>query len=231
MGFGSFLVFGRMKHTSRENEVDADGHRWHSPDYVHRWIAKYERGTSDEYRRRHADGLRRIRRTLPFDPDAPVEILELGAGWGRVTRFLLEEFPAARIVAHDFSAPMRTELAAQLSEHVERLRQPSDDLAHSGSVAALGHGFAAIVTVRTLHHLTKTRLATLYEEVHAALRPGGVFVNLDRVSRRISVISRLWGRTEYGATLAGHLDLLQRAGLDPSHSEGSSGVLLVGTRR
>jgi SAM-dependent methyltransferase len=216
---------------AREHEVDADGHRWHSAGYVDRWIAKYERDTSDEYLRRHTDGLQRIRRALPLDRDAAVEILELGAGWGRVTRFLLEEFPAARIVAHDFSAPMRAALAAQLSEHVERVRQTSDDLSHPGSVSVSGHGFAAIVTVRTLHHLTRTRLASLYEEVHAALRPGGVFVNLDRVSRRISVISRLWGRTEYGATLAGHLDLLQRAGLAPSHSEGLSGVLLVGTRR
>src|SRR5437879_13852211 len=45
---------------------------------------------------------------LPFSQDATVTVLDVGAGYGPMSRFILDRYPHATCIAQDGSAPMLT---------------------------------------------------------------------------------------------------------------------------
>jgi len=238
----------------RENETDADGHRWHSPDYVRDWIRRYEREASPAYIAEHKQLLDAVLRTIPHDRSAALRILDVGAGWGRLARYLLEAFPSCHLVAHDFSQPMREAARSRLVDFAERIEFAEDDLEHQGPLTGIGDGFDIVVSTFTLHHVSEHRLGALFCELYALLRPGGVFVNLDRVRYRSAVLLQaLWRMTgmgvisralpalrpqfgaddatrKHGATRAGYLRMLRNAGFQ-AHAQRIGGVVLMVGRK
>src|SRR4030095_10987889 len=78
-----------------------DHHNWASDAYVEEWVT----------RQRAADSTRAQRLPLlcdlfPFPIDATVTILDVGAGYGPVSKFILDQFTNATCVAQDGSEPM-----------------------------------------------------------------------------------------------------------------------------
>ncbi|MEQ1949539.1 MAG: class I SAM-dependent methyltransferase [Bryobacteraceae bacterium] len=120
-------------------------------------------------------------RLLPFASDAPIEVLDLGAGTGLLSAWVLEGFPNARIRLVDLSEPM-------LSRARERFanRTPSPTTQPTMSVLDYAHSpldgpYDAIVSALSIHHLTDDLKRDLYARIFTALRPGGVFINADQV--------------------------------------------------
>ena len=111
-------------------------------------------------------------------PKTASRILDLGCGDGRLLAFALERFPQAAGIAVDFSPAMLARARCRFSgnprvsvrEH--NLDQPLPDFRE----------FDAVVSCFAIHHLTHERKRTLYEEVLRALKPGGIFCNLEHVS-------------------------------------------------
>ncbi len=76
-------------------------------------------------------------------------------------------------------------------------------------------------------------------EIHALLAPGGVFVNLDRTTRRwqawrTALLRRWapdWQQGAYGATLARHLRMLADAGFATRWEPVPKGILFVALER
>ena len=191
-----------MTSPPREDEIDVDGHRWHSPEYVADWIRTREVDPPE----RRALAKRRldaILEAIPHDRRAPILVLDLGAGWGRLAGRVLDTFPSARLVALDFSQPMREQARRRLADHADRLEAADGDLEQPGVVAALGRRFDVVVTSATLHHVSTAGLEHLYREVYEVLAPGGVFVNLDRVRRRaVALVLALGARASAGPVAA-----------------------------
>ena len=115
---------------------------------------------------------------------APSNFLDLGCGDGILAAALLDSYPEARGVLVDFSAPMldatRTALSAQ-SANLTFAELDYGDPAWTAAVA--GHGpFDLVVSGFSIHHQTHVRKRALYEEIHAQLNPGGLFVNIEHVA-------------------------------------------------
>ena len=120
-------------------------HDWHSREYVGEWIRDYEGRL--ESRRPQFDLLAAL---IPYAPDAPIRILDLGGGWGPVTRHVLERFPAASAVLLDYSEVMLEEASRRLAHLAGRVRLVQGDLSAPGAVArAAGEGEAARTACRT----------------------------------------------------------------------------------
>ena len=114
-------------------------------------------------------------------PAGAINILDLGAGSGILTGFVRKRFPHAHIHLIDFSRPM-LELARNRLSPAEALDpnltfQPGDY-----TIASLPSSFDAIVSALSVHHLEDTAKQFLFYKLHAALRPGGVFINADQVA-------------------------------------------------
>jgi tRNA (cmo5U34)-methyltransferase len=112
-------------------------------------------------------------------PPAPLRVLDLGCGDGRLAALVIENRPSVEhVVAVDCSAPM-----------LERARERFAD---SNGIDVLYWDlhlplpplgtFDLIVSGFAIHHLEDSRKQALLSETARLLDPGGVFVNLEVVA-------------------------------------------------
>jgi tRNA (cmo5U34)-methyltransferase len=112
---------------------------------------------------------------LPVQVD---RVLDLGCGDGRLAALVLDARPqATEAIGLDSSAPM-LDLARQRFADEPRVRILEHDLREP--LPELGH-IDVVVAGFSIHHLAHERKVSLFEEVAAILRPGGVFANLEVV--------------------------------------------------
>ncbi len=157
---------------------DPHGHHdWHSADYVEEWISTDV--TRDSERR---PILRRLVELLPFERDAEVRVLDVGGGYGMLTREVLEELPNSRVVLHDFSAPMFDQARERLGPLAARVEFARADLRDPRWVDAVGGPFDAVVSSIAIHNVRDPeRIRAIYGEIRPLVAPGGCFANLDLV--------------------------------------------------
>lgn len=104
-------------------------------------------------------------------------ILDLGAGSGLLTKLVRDRFPEAHIHLMDFSAPMLS-LAGDRLGNDSRITYQRADYAKT----TLPDGLCAVVSSLSVHHLDDRDKRTVLKKSHAALKPGGVFINAEQVA-------------------------------------------------
>ena len=112
---------------------------------------------------------------------APVRlVVELCCGGGDLARLLLERLPAARLRALDGSPRMLAAARRTCAAYADRLDLQTFDLA-APDWRALQPAPDAICSSLAVHHLDGDQKRQLFEDLFAALRPGGLFVLADLV--------------------------------------------------
>jgi SAM-dependent methyltransferase len=112
---------------------------------------------------------------LPLDLK---RFIDLGTGNGRLIGLIREQHPQAKALGVDLSGPM----LARACERFARdplVELQTHDLAQP---LPLHESVDVVVSALAIHHLEDVRKRALFSEIHAFLRPGGVFVNLDLVA-------------------------------------------------
>jgi tRNA (cmo5U34)-methyltransferase len=114
--------------------------------------------------------------TLDLIPANVKNIVDLGAGSGLLTQLLRERFPDAHIHLIDFSEPMLSLARARFGDdkhvtyhHANYVTEP------------LPERVCTIASSLSIHHLEDDDKRIVFKRVHAALIPGGVFVNAEHV--------------------------------------------------
>jgi tRNA (cmo5U34)-methyltransferase len=138
---------------------------------------------------RHAAGYDAERRRLipPFDAfygtavgaldliaGRPKRILDLGAGTGLLSRFVAAAQPQAQLTLLDGSPAMLDQARDALGDGADYVVGDLVDPLPEGR-------WCAIVSALAIHHLEHDQQAQLVARVHAALAPGGIFVNAEQV--------------------------------------------------
>ena len=113
---------------------------------------------------------------LPFAAEAPLRMVDLGAGTGLLSGLVAAAYPKARITLVDISGAMLALARGRLGE-AGRFDFVMADMARY----ALPGGLDAVVSALAIHHLADADKRDLYGLIHGALRPGGVFVNAEQV--------------------------------------------------
>jgi trans-aconitate methyltransferase len=151
-------------------------HDWQSTDYVAGWI---DHDVTRDPERRPL--LRRMLSSVPFSPDAELEVLDVGAGYGVVTEEVLAAFPAARVTLQDYSQAMLDQAHRRLASHADRLSYVLADLMDPAWPQRVGGPFDLAVSAIVLHNLgSREKIFACYPAIHGLLRPGGYFLNCDR---------------------------------------------------
>ena len=110
--------------------------------------------------------------------DEPLHILDLGCGTGLEIEALLQRVPNAWITGVDLSANMLELLRKRYIAHMSQITLVADSyLTMPFGAQAYDH----ILSVLTVHHLLRDTKRELYVKIHAALKPGGKYIEGDSV--------------------------------------------------
>lgn len=129
------------------------------------------------YRHLHAEIIRRLR----FQTGAPITVVDLGAGGGRVLEGILKRYPEARGVWVDSSPVMRSVAGRRLIRYGKRTTYVEAPMEATTWEGAVPDGCDAVVSSIALHHLEDEGKQALFRRIHRVLRPGGVVAIADEV--------------------------------------------------
>lgn len=157
---------------------DHRGHDWQSDTYAAAWVADAEARDPERI-----DQLELLVRLIPQPHDAPIRVLDLGAGYGILTRLVLAAFPRARVTLFDISQAMLDQARPRFAAHLDQLDWALGDLTNSEWVRAVSGPYDAVVSAATLHNLEEPgRIAAIYAQLAPLLAPGGAFLCYDHMS-------------------------------------------------
>ena len=158
---------------------DPLGHRdWQSSDYVSRWAER-----QDEMEVDRQEPFRVMAETIPYEKKSAIKILDLGAGYGALTQFLLQHFSNATAVCQDGSEEMAKLGRKRMDDLVERLSYVLCDFSKQGWNRKLKGQFEAVVSSIAIHNVrAPSVIRRIYQDVFPLVKPGGCFLNFDRMS-------------------------------------------------
>jgi tRNA (cmo5U34)-methyltransferase len=128
-----------------------------------------------------------ILRALPFKPEQPIQVLDLGAGTGLVGALILGVFSKASLWAVDVSQKMLAKAEERFAEDGRVTCRVLDY-----GTDPLPGGFQAVVSALSIHHLSHPDKKLLFRKAWDALEPGGIFINADLVKGATSEAERFY---------------------------------------
>jgi len=154
-----------------------NNHDWDSKEYVNNWA---ERQDTREAERRHIFQL--IADTIPREKSAKFKLLDLGAGYGALSQFLLDQFPNASAVCHDGSDEMARLGRKRMASLKSRAKFVLCDFSKPKWSRKIKGPFAAVVSSIAIHNVREPKtIQTIYRETFSLLANGGCFLNFDRM--------------------------------------------------
>lgn len=163
-------------------------HDWHSTEYVGQWIARDI--TRDEERK---PLLRRLVSFINQPAAAYLRVLDIGAGYGLLSEQVLEAFPNATLVLHDYSEPMFEHAKRRLSSAAGRVSFVKADLLDPNWNSAFQEQFDTVVSAIAIHNVrAPERIRGIYGEIFPLVKPGGCFLNYDLVFPTTPELARIY---------------------------------------
>lgn len=107
--------------------------------------------------------------------DTP-NILDLGAGTGLFSSFLLEKYPKANVTLIDLSEKM-LDVAKARFQNKQNVKFLIDDYTNYD----FGESFDLVISSLSIHHLTDPEKKKLYQTIFSILKSNGLFINADQV--------------------------------------------------
>lgn len=104
------------------------------------------------------------------------KILDLGAGTGLLTKYLLEKYPEAEFTLIDLSEEM-----LKIAENRFKCNNNFKYIVADYSTYDLANSFDMVVSSLSIHHLEDEDKKKLYKKVYNSLNQGGIFLNADQV--------------------------------------------------
>lgn len=114
---------------------------------------------------------------IPFDNGARLAVLDLGAGTGLFSQQVLGRYPAAAFVLIDLAEQLMGIAQERFRAYPDQFRYEIADYRTLQEAGA----YDVVISSLSIHHLEHEAKAELFGAVYRALRPGGVFVNMDQI--------------------------------------------------
>lgn len=155
-----------------------DHHDWSSREYVSRWAERQDTREADRQ-----EVFRLMAKTLPYEKNARIRILDIGAGYGALAQFMLNYFPNATAVCHDGSKEMAKLGIERMAALKKRVKYALSDLSKPGWSKKLDGPFEAAVSSIAIHNVRSHEIIrSIYAEIPSLLTSGGCFLNFDRMT-------------------------------------------------
>jgi SAM-dependent methyltransferase len=150
-------------------------HDWNSRDYVRDWVAR-----QDRYEDERRPQFQMIADAIPFTREAAIRILDVGAGYGALAQFLLDQFPNATALCQDGSEEMARLGRRRMAKYGDRVDYVIADFSKPGWSRGIDASFDVVVSTIAIHNVRIPGvIENIYKDLFQQLKPGGSFLNLD----------------------------------------------------
>jgi tRNA (cmo5U34)-methyltransferase len=123
-----------------------------------------------------------------IDLDLPnPQVLDIGAGTGLFSAFLLKRFPDARLTLIDISEKMLEVARQRFKNNLNAKFIVANYSEYNFDVK-----FDIILSALSIHHLDDREKENLYKKIYSMLKPGGIFINSDQVSGDTSLLDSMY---------------------------------------
>ncbi|MBU1568729.1 MAG: class I SAM-dependent methyltransferase [Proteobacteria bacterium] len=129
---------------------------------------------------------------IPFHQDRELRVLDLGAGTGLLSAGVAARYPRALLTLVDLS-PAMLRIAEERFAGSDAGRVTFQVMDYGKE--PLRGIYDLIISALSIHHLTDNAKADLFEKVHNALEPGGMFINADLVQGENAMAEKICVRT------------------------------------
>jgi len=119
-----------------------------------------------------------ILQLIPFETNANIKVLDLGAGTGILSALILPAFPQAKVLAFDMAENMLKICQTNLSAFQERLTLQQGNFSEDD----FGNGYDLVVSSLAIHHLDGARKKTLFKKLFQSMNSGGILLIRDIVT-------------------------------------------------
>ena len=155
-----------------------DHHDWSSKQYVSEWAEGQDEREAD--RKKIFSTIAKI---ISSEPQAAVKILDIGAGYGALTQYLLNHFPNATAICQDGSAEMAKLGRKRMESLKERFQYVLCDFSKPGWSQKVKGPFDSVVSSIAIHNVRAPDIIrSIYKETFSLVKPGGWFLNFDRMT-------------------------------------------------
>lgn len=121
-------------------------------------------------------------RMIPQPVQAPIRILDVGAGYGALAAALLRDRPNASAVCLDASEAMLKLGPEKNPDLKQRMTFIQGSLESPDWLKGVTGQFDAVISSRALHHFTENqRRRFIFQEIFPLVKSGGCFINADNV--------------------------------------------------
>ena len=153
-------------------------HQWGSKEYDQEWVSKDARRAAEREAQFSA-----ANRWLSVFLEGRSQVLDLGSGPGTLAQKLLAAFPEMKVICLDGSEEMLRLAREGLVSFGDRASFIRADFADENWLSSLPRDLDAVVSARAIHNLRKLKpIERVYRQAFELLRPGGVFLNIERVN-------------------------------------------------
>lgn len=114
---------------------------------------------------------------LPFEPDATIDVLDLGAGTGLFSNHVLQKYPKARFVLYDLADKM---LGVARERFANQSRQFKYVLGDYRKIQGKQE-YDLVISSLSIHHLEDKEKFNLCGSIYRLLRTSGIFINIDQI--------------------------------------------------
>jgi SAM-dependent methyltransferase len=119
---------------------------------------------------------------FPFELDARIRVLDIGAGYGAFAEAVLEWFPNATAVGLDVSEPMIAVGRERMARFGDRFSYFVGDFSDGNLPTELPGPFDAVVASASILHLQTEQRQSLYTDILSVLKHGGCFSSVEPVA-------------------------------------------------
>jgi ubiquinone/menaquinone biosynthesis C-methylase UbiE len=153
-------------------------HAWGSKEYDQDWVSKDSQRAAE----REAQFNAAISWVSVF-VEGRSRVMDLGCGPGTLAEKLLAAFPEMSVICSDGSDEMLRLARQRLDSFGDRTSFIQADFAADNWIAEVPRELDAVVSARAIHNLRKLKLiGPVYSQIFELLRPGGLFLNIERVN-------------------------------------------------
>jgi tRNA (cmo5U34)-methyltransferase len=141
-----------------------------------------------------------VLRMIPHEIDAPIRVLDIGAGYGALAAAVLCDRPNTTAVCLDASEAMLKLGPEKNFALNNRMMFIQASLESPDWLKSVDGTFDAVISSRALHHFTENqRRRDIFKEVFNLVRSGGCFINADNVRAATKSLSERYrgARDEY----------------------------------